>query len=164
MITLGLIIIIIIAIVSYNKKDKRPANADAQISQLPPIRLCSSQEGTGSRFISGELFESDSNVLREFRHEHGNISIVMKNGKTLSAPLRYITVRAEKVGAAYTLTVSYSNNKITISKIGNFSSTDWDTIIGVLSLAGTTYGMEIFGSTYKNISRAATVAKIISKL
>ena len=163
MITLTLIILVIIFIIGYNKKDKRPSNADAQIGQLPPIHLRARTDGTAGRLWTGELLESDSNILKEFRHNNGIITLILKTDIGLQAPLKDLIVRAEKSTNIY-ISVTYEGQKITFVKIGNFTSDEWDTIISVLSLAGTTYGMDIFGSTYKNISRAATIVKIISKL
>ncbi len=164
MITFLFIIVIIIFIVSYNKKDKRIENADEKIQELPPIHFFSRQQNTGARFWSGELFESNGNVLREFNYNHGFLTLSMKNGKRVSDLLSAMTVRFEKLQGVTYITVKSKGSKVRIIMLGNFSDSQWETMIEVLMLAGTTYGASIFGSAYKNINRATLAIKIISKL
>lgn len=164
MFTLLFIILIVIVIVSYNTKDKRVENADEKIQELPPIHFYSKHQDSGARFWTGELFQSNGNILKEFNYCQGMLTLTMKNGDSLSGLLSAMTVRFEKVSFDIYITVNLDGKKVKIIEVGNFSDSQWETMIEVLMLAGTTYGAGIFSSAYKNMSRANLVLKIISKL
>lgn len=164
MITLTIIILVIWAIYAYNKKDKRSNDADEKIQELPPIHYHSQEHDSGKRFWTGELFESNSNVLLDFNYKNGYLTLKTKSGKVISGLLSTMSVRFDKYCGETHITVKSNGNKIEISKLGNFTDDQWETMIGVLLLAGTTYGAEIFSSWYKNMSKANIALKIISKL
>ena len=163
MITLTVIIIVVL-IFAYNKKDKRSFDADEQIQELPPIHFRSQQHDSGKRFWTGELFESNSNVLLDFNYKNGYLTLKTKSGKEMCGLLSAMSVRFDKYCGETHIAVKSNGDKIEITKIGNFTDDQWETIIGVLLLAGTTYDADIFSSWYKNMSKANIALKIISKL
>ena len=164
MVTLLVIIGIICLIISYNSKDKRSSSADQQIHELPPIHFHSLRNSTAKKFLTLELFESNKAILEDFNYNNGYLTLTMRNGKSISGPLNQMTVRFEKMSGFIVITVSSQRRKVQFSNYDNFTADQWDTIISVLMLAGTTYGAYIFGSTYKNMNRATLAMKIISKL
>ena len=164
MFTLTIIIIIVVLIFAYNKKDKRSVDADEQIQELPPIHFQSQQHDSGKRFWTGELFESNSHVLLDFNYKNGYLTLKAKNGKEISGLLSAMSVRFDKCYGETHIIVKSNGDKIEINKLGNFTDDQWETMIGVLLLAGTTYGADLFSYWYKNMSKANIALKIISKL
>ena len=164
MITLLFIALIVWVIYAYNKKDERSSDADERIQELPAILYHSKEQDSGKRFFTGELFESNKNVLLDFNYNNGFLTLTMKSGNKVSGLLNQMSVRFEKLMGETYITVKANNNKVKIIKLGNFTDAQWENMIGVFLLAGTTYGSEIFSSMYKNLSRANIILKIISKL
>ena len=159
------IVAIYCTIKAQNTADKRSATADRQIQELPPIHFHSQKTSTVNKILSLEFFESKDGILEDFRYNNGNLTLTLRSGQQLSGRLDQLAVRFEKISGLTVISVGYSDkNKITFSQYNNFTDNQWDTIINVLMLAGTTYGAYIFGSTYKNINRANLVMKVLSKL
>ena len=164
MITLTIIVLVVLAIYAYNKKDKRSNDADEKIQELPPIHYRSKKHDSGKRFWTGELFESNSNVLLDFSYGNGYLTLKTKSGEVIRGLLSAMSVRFDQYCGQTHITVKSNGNKIEIIKLGNFSDDQWETMVGVLLLAGTTYGADIFSSWYKNMGKANIALKIISKL
>ena len=164
MITLGIILIIVLMIYAYNKKDKRSNDADEKIRELPPIHYHSIDQDIGKRFWTGELFEVDSNVLKDFNYSNGVLTLTTKKGIMVSGLLSEMVVRFTKMNGVTVITVKSNGKTLEVTKLGNFTDSQWETMIRILLLAGTTYGADIFSDAYKNMSKANMVLKIISKL
>ena len=160
-------IIFVVTLISYSKKDKRAADADEKIAQLPPIHFHSQVHDSGQRLWSGELFENKENVLDDFNYNNGILSLTNKGGKSISGVLNNMSVRFQNIRSAIYITIRSNGNEMQISKVGNFSDKQWETMIGVFMLAGTTYGSNIFSSMYSNLSKvniALKVIKLVSEL
>ena len=159
------IISIVCIIKSQNTKDKRDPSADQQIQQLPPIHFHSLKNSTGKKLLSLEFFETNDAILEDFNFNNGYLKMTMRNGHRVSGPLNLMGVRFEKVSGFIVISAADSQgNQVQFTKLDNFTANQWDTIISVLMLAGTTYGNYIFGSFYKNANKAALVMRILSKL
>ncbi len=173
MITLLFIFLIIFVIVKIinpadKKSEKQKAKDDQALTELPDICLKGKSLGKWEKALN--LCPKDKETLDvfEYRRSDRSITIKVKNGDTISCPLEQLDVNFEKVVGMYGMyefKVSHEKRKIKFYNFDNvFSKKEYDVIIGVLWLAGTTHNREIMGSTYKNMSRAATVIKILSKL
>ena len=164
MFTLFIIIIVIVVVIASNKKDKRPKDADEKIKELPPIHYKVPAKDKTGRFWSGELFEFDGCILDEFEYNSGLLTLKMRDGKRLVGLLSDAVVKFNKSSDGTTFNVKLDKKEVEFCKLDTFTKEEWEVIINVLLLAGTTYGKGIFGKTYKNISRSALIMKIISKL
>ena len=117
--------------------------------------------------LDKELFENNKNVLDDFNYNNGILSLRTKSGKSISDVLNNMTVRFEKFQTETYITIKSNGNEFQITKLGNFSEKQWETMIGVFMLAGTTYGSEIFSAKYNNLDKAKIalqVIKIVSQL
>lgn len=160
-------ILFVAALISHGKKDKRAVDADEKIAELPPIHFHSLQHDSSQRLWSGELLESNHNVLDDFNFKNGVLALRTKSGKCVSGLLNNMTVRFEKIRTDTYITIRSDRNEIQIHILGNFLEKQWETMIGVLMLAGTTYGSEIFSAKYNNLDKAKIalqVIKIVSQL
>lgn len=164
MFTLLIIIAVIWVVVAANRKDKRPKDADEKIQELPAIHYKAPVKDKAGRFWSGELLETDSSILDEFNYDNGFLTLKMRDGKKLCGRLSDTVVTFSKMSFSTYFEIKVGKEKVSFAKLETFTKDEWDVIIGVLLLAGTTYGRDIFSSTYKNLSRANLVLKIISKL
>ena len=168
MFTLLIITLTVCAIVAsikeYNTKDKRSDTSDQKIQELPPIHIHSLRNSTGKKLLTMEFFESNNAILEDFNYNNGYLTLTMRNGKSITGLLSQMAVRFTDNNGFIAVSVKSNGKEVSFSKLDNFTADQWDTIINVLMLAGTTYGSNIFGSAYKNMKRANLVMKIISKL
>lgn len=158
------IIIAIMAVIASNQPDKKnKEKVEEEISKLPKIYL-------KSRTLTGfekamNLAYDDTCILDSFLYEQGTVKLTMKNGKVLWFPLSEAEVRFEKdkIRGIF-VTVKHCRGKVKFNEITNFNNQEWEVIYKVLSLAGTTYGTDIFSNWNKNLSKINSILKIIKAL
>ena len=171
MITLLIIIFIVFVIYqaiknpSDKKSKKEEIHDEEEISKLPNINF------KGKPLTSWEcvanMFPRKNGILDVFMYNSSDRSIYMRmlDGRSISCPLSKLDVSFDKVNPLFRFYVTDGNTKFSFYNFAYvFSEKQYEVIIGVLLLAGTTHNKSIMGSTYKNMSRAATVIKIMSKL
>ena len=57
-----------------------------------------------------------------------------------------------------------TENDVTVSGTRELTDAEWDVIIRLLMLAGTTHNIAIMGSAYKNANMVASIIKALNKL
>lgn len=173
MITL-LIIIMIIAICSTYKKDKKSkkqlAKNEECLSKLPDMYYTANKNNLSSL---DKFFISDKDMLEVFQYTSSSRSIYlkMKDGRSISCPLSELDVRFDKVKIfssvrkVYYAYCKHGSTNFSFYEFPEvFTSKQWEVIFSTLTLAGTTRNVDIMGSAYKNMERANTVLKIIKAL
>lgn len=163
------VVLFIIIMISNNKKDKKPANYDQQVNELPPCVYQAREMTSGEKALN--LWPSDSKLLNYFAYQNGIITIRMKNGQTMSGPIRQFAAKFENL-PKYGLTeayVSYNGAKITITCYAYiFTDEEWANIFAYLTYCGETRRADkITGKRYDAqdaIKHAGAAIKIISKI
>ena len=166
-------IIIVLGFIIYkaivnpsDKKDKKEIVEDKEkIAQLPDI--CFKGKELSSLQRAANMFPGKKDILDIFKYNSSDHSIYMKmlDGRNISCFLSELDVTFDKVSSIYRFLVTDGKTKFSFYQFDFvFSKEQYEVITGVLLLAGTTHNKSIMGSTYKNMSRAATVIKIMSKL
>ena len=162
MITLLIIIFIVFVIYqaiknpSDKKSKKEEIHDEEEILKLPNINF------------KGKPLTSWECVANMFPRKNDILDVFMYNssdGRSISCPLSKLDVSFDKVNPLYRFYVTDGNTKFSFYNFAYvFSEKQYEVIIGVLLLAGTTHNKSIMGSTYKNLSRISTIVKILSKL
>jgi hypothetical protein len=164
-----IVVVIIILTISGNKKDKKPANYDQQVNELPNATYQAREMTGGEKALN--LWPSDSVLLNCFSFNNGILTIRMKNGKTLSGPIRQFCAKFEvlpKYGLVEAY-VSYNGTKVTIRYYDYiFTEQEWDDIFGYLTYCGETRRADkITGKRFDAmdaINGASKAIKIFNKL
>lgn len=170
MFTLLIIFIFICFIISLfvnpadKKSKKEKAKDDQALMELPDIHMKGKKLEKWENALN--LFPNEKEILDVFEYHRADKSVTIKvlSGEGISCPLAQIDVTFNKVAGRYEFIVSHEKKSIKFYDYSVFTPKEYDVIIGVLWLAGTTHNRQIMGSTYKNMSRAATIIKILSKL
>lgn len=169
MITLFIIIIVIVVACIANSTDskskKELARIEEETLQLPDLYFRMHEMTTAQKAFN--LFPSDKDLLDIFKYEANtrNITLTMKDGRSVTCPLSELYVQFDKVSGHYRFVIKNSGTKFSFYKFNYvFTDKEWDIIIGVLMLAGQTSNISIMGSTYKNLSKANTILKIIKAI
>ena len=153
-----------VALVFYKslKKDKHNAKADAEkMMSIPAFSVKAKPMSTVSRVLN--LAFSDKNNLDYFSFTpNGYVVIRMANGNVMSDYLRNMHVDFVKYHGMIQYEVKGGGKKFSFMKISNLSDNEWDAISGVLVLAGSTRGKEIFGRKYKNMEFISKAIRLIS--
>lgn len=167
--TIIVIICVVWAIVKSNSPDKRSSKQQAQneerTANLPDMYFCSKEMTSAQKALN--VWPSDKDLLHEFRYMSSNrmIYLKMRDGRFVNCPLSALDVTFDKAGALYRFVIKNNNTKFSFYKYDFiFTDKEWDIIISTLTLAGITRNVKIMGSTYKNLSRANTVLRIIKAL
>ena len=171
MITLLIIIFIVFVIYqaiknpSDKKSKKEEIHDEEEISKLPNINF--KGEPLTSWECVANMFPRKNGILDVFMYNSSDRSIYMRmlDGRSISCPLSKLDVSFDKVNPLFRFYVTDGNTKFSFYNFAYvFSEKQYEVIIGVLLLAGTTHNKSIMGSTYKNLSKISTIVKIISKL
>lgn len=171
MFTLLLLISIIWAVIMIKKmftadkrNDEQQALVDKQIAELPDINICAKEMTSTQKALN--LWPSDKDLLKIFRYNHNTkkLYMQMKDGRSVDCGLNELKVEFAKMG---TLCVEIHRNGFLFSFYQYdyvFTDKEWEVILSTLSLAGKTEGIWVLGDSYKNMSKAKTVMKIIKLL
>ena len=169
MFTLLIIIIVVWAIVKANSKDKKSKKEQAineeKTASLPDMAFYAKEMTSTQKALN--MWPGDKDLLQEFRYTSSNRMIYMKmrDGRFVNCPLSQLDVTFDKVSGMYRIIIKNGGVKFSFYQYSYiFSDDDWEVILSTLTLAGTTRNVEIMGSTYKNLSKANMVLKIIAKL
>jgi len=169
MFTLLIIIIVVWVIVKSNSKDKKSKKEQAineeKTASLPDMAFYAKEMTSTQKALN--MWPGDKDLLQEFRYISSSrmIYLKMKDGRFVNCPLSQLDVTFDKVSGIYRIVIKNSNVKFSFYQYSYvFTDNEWDVILSTLTLAGTTRNVEIMSSTYKNLSRANTILKIISKL
>lgn len=169
MFTFCIIVFIIILIIARYQDDKKSnkelARIEYQTQQLPDLYFCMHQMTSTQKVLN--LWPSDNDILQSFKYEANTrvITLTMKDGRSITCPLSELFVDFDKVQSMYRFEVKYGGSKFSFYQYAYiYTDKEWDIIISVLTLAGHTRNVSIMGSTYKNLSRASTILKIIKAI
>ncbi|MGJ0550370.1 hypothetical protein [Phocaeicola vulgatus] len=159
-----IIIIIVLCLIFGNKADKKNIQKDnEEIDKLPRIYFKSKNLTGTQKFLNLAFF--DNEILNSFLYDNKRITLVMKNGRVVSAPLQEVEVHFTKTKGIIEVTVKGGNSKIEFREMDHlFSHQEWEVIYRVLSLAGTTYGKDIFSDWNKNLGTVNSILKAMKFL
>lgn len=162
MITLLIIFVIICSIMAYKKDKHNPKQDEYELSRIPSFSIHAKEMGTFSKILN--LAVDKSELLQSFSYSNQTISILMQNGKVLTAPLRDLSVDFAKNQGPVTYTIRGHGKKLSFYQTTNISNTEWEAINSVLVLAGSTRGRGIFSKGAKRANNILAAIKIINKL
>ena len=162
MLTFLLICFIFFVFYKALKKDKHNVYADEKkIMSIPAFSVQAKPMSTVSRVLN--LAFSDKNNLDYFSFTpNGYVVLRMANGNVMSDHLRNMHVDFVKYHGMIQYEVKGGGKKFSFMKINNFSDNEWDAISGVLVLAGSTRGKDIFGRKYKSMEFISKAIRLIS--
>ncbi len=149
---------------SYPTALMRPESAVAKKSELPAFHVQSRKQDENGGFWNGFFGGTEDNILDEFYYAKGRVVFIMMNSRQISGSLSGMKVRFWKQSMMIYMQVLIDRDKVTIARVDNFTDSQWDAIIGTLFLAEDIEGRDTFGTTYKYVSRADLIQKIITKL
>lgn len=148
-----------------DKKSKKQIALDAdKKANLPDIYLKGKRLGSWEK--AANLFPGDRDILDIFQYRSSDRSVYLKmlDGRSITCPLSQLDVTFDKA-TIYRFVIRHNKTSFSFYQFDYvFKKEEYDVIIGVLLLAGTTHNRGIMGSTYKNTAKAATIIKILSKL
>ena len=133
-----IIIVIVIAIFSFKPQQKTQGEIHQVKCQLPNIYLQSRNMGGLLRTMN--LAFDDASILQYFAYENGVVTLTMKNGATLKAPLENMEVSYSSYISSIKMDISAYNRTLNVIQFDNFNKPEWEVIIRVMALAGKTYG------------------------
>lgn len=133
-----IIIVIVIAIFSFKPQQKTQGEIHQVKCQLPNIYLQSRNMGGLLRTMN--LAFDDASILQYFAYENGVVTLTMKNGATLKAPLANMEVSYSSYISSIKMDISAYNRTLNVIQFDNFNKHEWEVIIRVMALAGKTYG------------------------
>lgn len=133
-----IIIIIVIAIFAFKPQQKTQGEIHQVKCQLPNIYLQSRNMGGLLRTMN--LAFDDASILQYFAYENGVVTLTMKNGATLKAPLANMEVSYSSYISSIQMDISAYNRTLKVIQFDNFNKHEWEVIIRVMALAGKTYG------------------------
>lgn len=170
MITFIVIVLVVLSIVQANSPDKKSkkqlAINEKRIAVLPDMAFYSKEMSSMMKALN--LWPNDKVLLQEFKYTSINkmIYLKMKDGKFVNCFLSDLVAYFDKgKGEFYQITVKNNNTKFSFYTFPtHFTDKEWYIILNTLTLAGTTYNVDILGSTYKNLSKVNTVLRIIKAL
>ena len=146
-----LLIIIVIGIIIYasvTPSNKTQGEISQVKNQLPNIYL--QARNMGGLLKTLNLAFDDSVILQHFSYENGVVTLTMKNGATMKAPLADMEVSFEAfVNETHVKIVAYGRKQKVITD-DNFNKYEWEIILRVLALAGKTYGTSMLIGSLDN--------------
>lgn len=148
-----IVLFIIVVIVSLKPKQKSQNEMVQAQNSLPNIYL--QERNMGGLLKTLNLAFDDSVVLQYFSYENGVVTLTMKNGATMKAPLSDMEVSYSTYVSEIHATVVAYGRKQKVITYDNFNKHEWEVILRVLALAGRTYGTSFLvgnvDNTQKNI-------------
>lgn len=135
-----LLIIIVVAIVffaSITPNKKTQGEIYQAKNSLPNIYLQS--RGMGGLVRTLNLAFDDSSILEYFAYENGIVTLKMKNGSTLKAPLAQMEVTYSTYVSVIKMTITAYGRTLDVIAFDNYNDHEWNVIIRIMALAGKTY-------------------------
>ncbi|MCR5395111.1 MAG: hypothetical protein K6E86_06940 [Bacteroidales bacterium] len=158
----------ILIVKAANNKKRSPQEEEErreEIAKLPDIYLNAKTLTSGEKALN--LWPRDVDVLQtlEFKSGTNNIYLKMKDGRSILCDIDDLEMHFSKTNGVIRFEARYNGTGFSFYQYAYyFSDKEWDIIINLLSLAGTTHGAYVLGSAFKNIKRAQTAMKIIKAL
>lgn len=145
------------------KKDKHDVEQDTEdLAKLPSFSIVAKPMSTFSKLVN--LAINKGELLHSFSYSNASITIVLENGKTLSAPLRDLFVEFEKISGMLYYRVNSNCTKVKFYQTTNISNKEWEAISSVLCLAGSTRGRSMFSKEAKMLGLINVAAKAIKAI
>lgn len=146
------------------KSAKKLAMIETQTAQLPDISLCANEMSSWQK--AANLWPSDKDVLKRVKYTSStrNIYLEMKDGRHVSCPLSQLDVTFDRINKLNRFVISNGPTFSFYEYAYVFTDAEWDVIIRLLMLAGTTHNIAIMGSAYKNANMIASLIKALNKL
>lgn len=138
---------------------------EEKTASLPDIYIKGKTLSSWEKALAG--FPAKTNVLDIFKYNSSDRSVYLKmlDGRSISCPLSQLDVTFDKMGVTYRFVVTDKRTKFSFYQYEYvFTNDQYNVIIGVLLLAGTTHNKSIMGSAHKTLSNVATIVKFLSKL
>ena len=112
------------------------------------------------------MWPSDKDVLKWVKYTSStrNIYLEMKDGRHVSCPLSQLDVTFDRINKLNRFVISNGPTFSFYEYAYVFTDAEWDVIIRLLMLAGTTHNIAIMGSAYKNANMIASLIKALNKL
>lgn len=146
-----LIIIIVIGIIIYSAltpNNKTQGEINQAKHQLPNIYLQARNMGGLLKTLNFAF--DDSVILQHFSYENGVVTLTMKNGAIMKAPLSDMEVSFDAlVNETHATIVAYGRKQKVIT-YDNFNKYEWEVILRVLALASKTYGTSLLIGSLDN--------------
>lgn len=169
MLTLTIIILVLIIVIKSNSVDKKNKKEklrdEEKIAHLPDIDFKGKELTSWER--AADLFPSKKDILDIFKYNSLDKSVYLQmlDGRSICCPLNELNVTFDKVSSLNRFVVTDGKTKFSFYNYDYvFTAKEYEVIICVLLLAGTTYNKSIMGNAYKNLSKANTVLKILSHM
>lgn len=143
-----IVIFIILVIVSLKPKQKSQNEMVQAQNSLPNIYLQARNMGGLLRTMN--LAFDDASILQYFAYENGIVTLTMKNGATLKAPLANMEVSYSSYISSIKMDVSAYNRTLSVIQFDNFNKHEWEVIVRVMALAGKTYGTSFIVGNISN--------------
>lgn len=143
-----IVLFIIVVIVSLKPKQKSQNEMFQAQNSLPNIYLQARNMGGLLRTMN--LAFDDASILQYFAYENGIVTLTMKNGATLKAPLANMEVSFSSYISSIKMDVSAYNRTLSVIQFDNFNKHEWEVIIRVMALAGKTYGTSFIVGNISN--------------
>lgn len=136
------VIVVIVMISSSKKKDKRPANYDNEVNNLPNIEYHSREMSGTDKALN--LWPNDSKLLDYFSYQNGILFLRMRNGQSLSGPIRQFSADFTPVnGGNYQVDLKFNGQKMCVFTYYHlFTDEEWYHMIAYLMYCGETRGVE----------------------
>ncbi len=168
MITFIIIFAIVYGVImtfSNDKSQKDQIRDAKKAMQLPDYYFQGKTLSSAER--AANLWPNDKDILDIFQFSSADSSIYlkMKDGRSISCPLSKLEVHFNKWGNLYRFVCIYGGTEFSFYQYDYvFTKEQYDTIINVLLLAGTTHGRLVVSSFNKTLSKVNTAAKVLNKL
>lgn len=166
MFTFVIIIVIIWIIVASSKAKRKPDKRDekkieADIIALPDFCLVAKPMTDFNKWMN--LSFKGTRELNKFEYKNKILTITLKDGSSLSAPLSAMKTAFQDVkGEPFTVVVEANGKTIAFYEmVGIFDKSQWELIYRVMCLSGETYGREVFTDAYKYTKTASNVVSIV---
>jgi len=134
------------------KKDQKSSTYDNELASLPNIAFKAREMTGGEKALN--LWPRDCFLLDFVSYANGILTVKMKDGKTLSGPIRQFSATFEnmiKYNGTITADLKYNGQKVCIYYYAFiFSDEQWNEIFAYLLFYGETYGAEKLTGNKKN--------------
>ena len=151
---------VVILIKSLQPKNKTEKEIQKATSELPNIYLHSKDMGGLIKTLNFAF--DNSLILQYFAYENGVVTLKMKDGTTMKAPLDKMEVRYDTSSKMVKMKIKAYDKIVKISSYDNFREREWEIIFRVLALSRTTYGTNLLLGNYSN--PRYNVQKILQRL
>ena len=155
------VLFIIVVIAAFKSNQKTQGEITQTINSLPNIYLQS--RGMSGLVRTLNLAFEDSSILHSFTYENGIVTLLMKDGTTLKAPLSQLEVSYGTYIKIPQMTIKSYNQKVTVIACDNFNKHEWNVILRTMALARKTSGSALV-LDFNASNTQANIQKILKEL